>query len=297
MHRILVIDDEQQILNLIKKYLTKNFGYQVDLASDGDEGLELIKANKYNLVISDIRMPRLDGITLLARKNEFDPFLPVILITGKSNFDNVLAALRHGAKNYLMKPFSLRDLGEAVTKALEFYEVTTEPKKIWEEVESMVQNRTVTMEMPTSLTAIKNVSNYFMELSRLSGFDDKSAQDIFISLNEIIGNAVEHGNLELQGDKDDHYFELREQRLVDPAYNSRKVTVMARIDSQKAEFIIEDQGPGFDFHRAGENCLDPANIIKNSGRGIFLATCFMNHLNFEEPGNRVTMIKLNQILP
>ncbi|PKK92125.1 MAG: hypothetical protein CVV64_01525 [Candidatus Wallbacteria bacterium HGW-Wallbacteria-1] len=292
MYRILVIDDEQQILNLITKYLTKNFGYQVDVASDGDEGLELIKANKYNLVISDIRMPRLDGITLLARKNEFDPFLPVILITGKSNFDNVLAALRHGAKNYLMKPFSLRELGEAVTKALEFYEVTTEPKKIWEEVETMVTNRTVTMEMPTSLTAIKNVSNYFMELARMSGFEEKNAQDIFISLNEIIGNAVEHGNLELQGEKNNDYFELREKRLESPDYNTRKVRVEARIDGEKAQFTIQDEGPGFDF-RAVENCLDPANIIKNSGRGIFLATCFMNHLNYEDPGNMVTLIKLN----
>lgn len=290
-YKVLVIDDEEHIVRLIKKFLTKNFGYEVDVAYDGDEGLELIKERKYSLVISDIRMPKLDGITLLEKKNEFDPFLPVILITGKSNFENLLAAMKNGANNYLMKPFSLRELGEAVTKAIDFYQTTLEPKHLWGDMEGMVKTRKLELEIPTSLPAVKKVSTYLMEMARFHGFDEKETQDIFISLNEILANAVEHGNLELIGEKDEAYYVEQEKRLGNPEFSSRKVRVEAVFDEDTAEFDIIDEGRGFNFCLV-ESCLDPENIIRNSGRGIFLATCFMDTLDYTEPGNRVKMKKV-----
>lgn len=291
-YRVLVLDDEKYIVRLIKKFLIKNFDYEVDVAYDGDEGLKLIKERKYSLVISDIRMPKLDGITLLEKKNEFDPFLPVILITGKSNFENLLSAMKNGANNYLIKPFSLRELGEAVTKAVDYYQTALKLRIAWGgELEGMVKTRILKLEIPTSLQAAKKVSTYLMEMARYHGFDEKESQDIFISLNEIIANAVEHGNLKLIGEKNEAYYAEQERRLENLEFASKKVCIEAVFDEDHAEFDIIDEGPGFNF-RLVESCLGPENIIRNSGRGIFLATCFMDILEYTEPGNRVKMRKV-----
>lgn len=110
-HRILAVDDEPGIARLIKVNLERA-GYEVETAGDGAEAFELIQKNHYDLVLSDVMMPKMDGMELLAKIRENAPTanLPVILLTAKSQDADVTQGYAAGTDMYLTKPFSPPEL-------------------------------------------------------------------------------------------------------------------------------------------------------------------------------------------
>jgi YesN/AraC family two-component response regulator len=287
---ILVIDDDPRICKLIKSYIIKQFQHNVCTASDGQIGLDMINDTDFNLVISDIRMPRLDGIRLLEKVKAKDPYLPVILMTGQSDFDSLFAAMKHGANNYLIKPFELEVMGEAVTRALDFYAVAKNGSSKSEEAKKFIVRKEVDIEFKSEINLISAVSNYGMDVYKNCTQDVKGAQDVYVALQEILMNSLEHGNLELGSEKDESYYEEQKNRLLDPLYSQRSITFKIKYESDHVEFYVKDQGKGFNYRQI-ENCLDPMNLFKTSGRGIFLATCFMDELEYLDSGNHVRMVK------
>lgn len=116
--RILVVDDDRRILDMVVLHL-EDEGYGTRACSDGAEALEALASESFDLVLCDVRMPALDGITLVRRVKEIDPDLPVILVTGETVFDTAVRAVQHGAFDYIVKPFSMQGLGVAVERGLE----------------------------------------------------------------------------------------------------------------------------------------------------------------------------------
>jgi len=114
---ILVVDDELGPRESLKLILTPT--YQVTVARDGLEGLEKFEACTPDLVISDIRMPRLDGIQFLKRIRERNHDIPFILITGCGTVESAQQAVRGGAFDYISKPYNIREIHEVVRRALE----------------------------------------------------------------------------------------------------------------------------------------------------------------------------------
>jgi DNA-binding NtrC family response regulator len=104
MAYILVVDDEEKMQHLLSIMLTRQ-GYSVDRAGDGRRALELIQANPYDMVISDIRMPHLDGMGLLAAIKELNIPCPVVFITAYATVDSAVDAMRQGVADYITKPF------------------------------------------------------------------------------------------------------------------------------------------------------------------------------------------------
>ena len=117
--RILVIDDEQEILNFIEIHLV-NSGFEVFKASDGQEALDHVKANYFDLVLSDLRLPDIDGVELMQAIHSVLPGVPTIIMTAYGTIENAVDAMRQGAYDYLTKPMSIQDLMFRITKALEF---------------------------------------------------------------------------------------------------------------------------------------------------------------------------------
>ncbi len=115
-HRILVVDDEPEILEFFTSVLERR--YQVDTAMDGADALTRIGTNEYDVIVSDISMPGMDGMRLLRRIREKDLDVPVILITGVPTLDSAIEAVEHGALRYLTKPVRPADLREIVAFAL-----------------------------------------------------------------------------------------------------------------------------------------------------------------------------------
>lgn len=111
--RILVVDDETVLRNNLARFL-KLKGYQVDTAASGEEALECCAATDYGLVITDRRMPGMDGLTLITTLRDQQPSAMTLLITAYASVDSAIEALRVGAADYLLKPIVLEELGRKV---------------------------------------------------------------------------------------------------------------------------------------------------------------------------------------
>jgi len=123
IHRILVADDEESIRWVLSRALKKK-GFLVDLAEDGRQALSLFRSNRYDLAVLDIKMPGIQGIELLQQFQEEQPEILVIIMTAESTMENAVAAMKHGAYDYLTKPFDLDALDAIILKAQKAAEVT-----------------------------------------------------------------------------------------------------------------------------------------------------------------------------
>jgi EAL domain-containing protein (putative c-di-GMP-specific phosphodiesterase class I) len=114
--RVLVVDDEPDLLDVLGALLSEA-GWQVDTAPDGRTALSLVDGHRYEVVLSDIDMPGMNGVELLREIRARDLDVPVLLITGHPRVDTAVEALEHGALRYLRKPIRERDLASAVADA------------------------------------------------------------------------------------------------------------------------------------------------------------------------------------
>ena len=116
--RLLIVDDESEIRDMLSRHFRYK-GYEVDSASDGIEALEKMAQVKVDVVISDIIMPRMDGVELLRTIRKQYPMIHTIMITGYVTMENALSCMRHGADTCIFKPLEdLNELEEAVEQAV-----------------------------------------------------------------------------------------------------------------------------------------------------------------------------------
>ena len=115
--KALVIDDEQIVLDSVSTLL-RDEGFEVDVSLDGREGLDWAIERKYDVVLTDIRMPDIGGMKVLRDVKRINPALPVIMITGYASVDSAVQAMKLGAAEYIEKPFEPEQLLEAVSRAL-----------------------------------------------------------------------------------------------------------------------------------------------------------------------------------
>lgn len=130
---ILAIDDDDSLRRVVEYNLAEE-GYRVITAADGPSGLEAYQREAVDVVLTDIRMPGIEGIELLARLKAMQPELPVIMLTAFGTIDSAVEAMRLGAFDYLTKPFSRDQLRASVRKALEVAELRSENRQLREVV-------------------------------------------------------------------------------------------------------------------------------------------------------------------
>ncbi len=127
MANILIIDDEKSIRKTLSEILSYE-GYKIDEAGDGEEGLKKFSDKPYDVVLCDIKMPKLDGIEFLDRSKEINPDVPVIMISGHGNVDTAVEAVKKGAFDYISKPPDLNRLLITLRNALDKQSLVTETK-------------------------------------------------------------------------------------------------------------------------------------------------------------------------
>ncbi len=116
--RILIVDDEAGMREFLRIFLERE-GFQVESAQDGQEALRAAKKTSFDLIISDLKMPRMDGVSLLQGLCKFQPEVPVILMTAYASADSAIEAMKLGAYDYLTKPFRVEEIKQVIARALE----------------------------------------------------------------------------------------------------------------------------------------------------------------------------------
>ncbi len=106
---ILIIEDEKKLVDILKRAL-KNERYSVDVAYDGEEGLEKAMKNNYSMIILDIMLPKKDGFTVCKELREHQIFTPIIMLTARGSTEDRVNGLDLGADDYLLKPFGIKEL-------------------------------------------------------------------------------------------------------------------------------------------------------------------------------------------
>ncbi len=299
--KVLVVDDDPNIYRIIAKELS-TVGYEVDSASDGQEALEKATAEDYSLVISDVMMPRMDGLEFFEALKKEKPDTPVILISGHTNFGFAVKGLNLGALAFLVKPFDNAELMKWVDKVSEI-QVLERDRSTRESLFSHLDTEIHEMVLTTGLLMEGNNFKLFSqriierfllskEMSKITSL--KGA----LAVHEALINSVEHGNLRLSsslkeefsiGDAVDPYYNKLKERLNDPQYAGTKISVKYVRTSEKTELSIRDEGSGFD-HRSMSEIEDYSELP--SGRGILLIRSGVDKVRYNESGNKITLTYL-----
>ena len=198
MTKILVVEDEATIRKGIKIWLNKS-GYEIQEAENGEVAIELIKKNNYDLIILDVMMPLVDGYGVLHYiRNESKSWIPVIMLSAKSDEEDKILGLDLGADDYITKPFSNRELEARISASLRKYKTVTTNEPIKTSLFEINQQKyllkrdgkTVELtrkEMDLLKKLISNEGNFTSKLSMLEevwGYldtDDTRTLDIHIS--------------------------------------------------------------------------------------------------------------------
>ena len=138
MSKILVIDDERSIRNTLKDILEYE-KYEVDLAEDGQKGLEIFRSAEYDVVLCDIKMPGMDGIEVLENLFSIAPDVPVVMISGHGNIDTAVESIKKGAFDFIEKPLDLNRLLITIRNAMDKSSLVTETRILKKKVNRKYQ--------------------------------------------------------------------------------------------------------------------------------------------------------------
>jgi len=118
MVEMLIVDDEPRLLRVLRLGLPEH-GFNVLTAANGQEALKILFEKKVDIVVTDIRMPLMDGVELIYEMERLDIKLPIVVTTAHADIDTAVKTLKHGACDYIRKPFSVEELVQSVKKAME----------------------------------------------------------------------------------------------------------------------------------------------------------------------------------
>lgn len=134
LHRILIVDDEANLLRVFKKVL-EGEGYEIETASSGEEALRLLETETFHLVLSDLKMPGMDGLELIKKGKPLVRDAAWILMTAFAAVDSVITAIKEGAHDYLTKPIHNEELKIVVQRALEHYRLAQEVERLRSQID------------------------------------------------------------------------------------------------------------------------------------------------------------------
>ncbi len=128
--RVLIVDDDEQVCRAYRRVL-QHSGFEIDVASNGNEALEKLEANRFDVVLSDISMPSLGGLEFLRAVRDRDLDVPVVLMTGGPSFDSAVQAVEYGALRYLVKPIEPEALTETIRHATSVHRLARLRREAW----------------------------------------------------------------------------------------------------------------------------------------------------------------------
>jgi CheY-like chemotaxis protein len=291
MARVLIVDDDPVDREAAERCLATVEGTQVLHAADGNEALGRVRSDSPDLVLTDLRMPGMDGLALVEKLQADYPLIPVILMTSHGSERIAVQALQAGASSYVPKDSLRTDLSDTVGNLLELARARRSRREVLRHLGVCETH----FELASDPELAYPLASFVAEnLERLGFGTAADRTHIGIALSEAVSNAIVHGNLEVATEmrrtSQSAYRQLLRERQKTEPFMSRKVRFTAREAPEVVEYTVADEGPGFD----PQTLLDPTapeNLTKIGGRGILLIRTFMDAVEFNAAGNAITMTK------
>jgi CheY-like chemotaxis protein/anti-sigma regulatory factor (Ser/Thr protein kinase) len=273
-HRLLIVDDDPSIHELVQAMLAGTT-WQSSSVSSGEETLASLGTHSYDVVLADILMPGMDGLTLLGQLRNRHPAIPVVMMTVKNTPDHVLGSLRREAAAYLGKPFTRDTLLTTLQNALST-SVSEDDIKILSD-----KPHWISLQIRCQLATADRLTQFVRELP--SDLDPDQREQIATAFRELLMNAVEHGG------------HLDPEKTVDLSYIRTARTIV---------YYIRDPGEGFSMdtlaHAAVANTAEEPFRhvelcrqmgIRPGGFGLLMTKSFADEVIYSAKGNEVILIK------
>lgn len=218
--RILIVDDEKEIRGFLSKALSRLGGFQVELAESGEDALQKMEKDPFDLVLTDLKMPKMDGLQLISEIAKSKPETLTIMMTGHGTIDSALTAMKRGASDYLMKPLNLDELIVRIRKVLEekqrfvrlrdFADQLEKANQELRRIDSMKSEfvSVASHELRTPLAAIKNAvqlvlkgtaGNINENQSKFLSMAERNINRLTNILNDLLNlSRIESGRIEMK---------------------------------------------------------------------------------------------------
>jgi CheY-like chemotaxis protein len=288
---VLVVDDSPIDRRLAGGLLEKRDDCTVHYAADGKEALRQMAGHLPDLVLTDLQMPEMDGLQLVAAIKSDYPLVPVVLMTAHGSEEVAAQALQRGAASYVPKRKLADDLAPTVQRILLGSYADRGHSRLMHYLETSES----VFVLPNDPALIHALVDHLQHLLRCLPLADETERlRVGVAVEEALTNACYHGNLGVgaalgQADRRAHE-ELAAKRRWEEPYRDRCIHLRARISRDEAVFVIRDEGPGFDVAR-----LPPAGTLPDAehgaGRGVILMRTIMDEVRYNDAGNEVTLVK------
>jgi CheY-like chemotaxis protein len=298
MSTVLVVDDSAVDRRLAGGILEKMSAVSIDYAADGAEALAKIERSPPDVVITDLQMPRMDGLELVGAIRDSFPLVPVILMTAHGSEEIAVAALARGAASYVPKAKLAQELPDTVESVLAVSKADRHNERLGDCLYRTANEFVLDNDSALVFPLVDHCQRL---VTKMKLCDETGRIRVGIALEEALLNALYHGNLELSAD------ELRDarsamvangkgdgnmldQRRRQSPYCDRRIHFHVSVSNDEAQFTIRDEGPGFNPATVPDP-TDPANLERESGRGLLLMRSFMDDVAYSSTGNQVTLVK------
>ena len=226
MATILVVDDSPLERTLAANILDQAEEFEIAFAEDGEEAFDYVLSNEVDVIVTDLQMPKMDGLELLKCIRNHNPEIPIIVMTSQGSEEAAVKALQNGAAGYVIK----RHLGaELLPLVQKTHWIRHKSRKRAQLMDTMT-HMNFTLELPNDSTVVGQAMEYMQEaIASVPTWDATEDTRLAIALDEAFKNSMIHGNLEVGSDiresGDDSYERLTELRRATPKFRDRKLYV------------------------------------------------------------------------
>ncbi|MEP6903631.1 MAG: diguanylate cyclase, partial [Actinomycetota bacterium] len=287
--KILIIDDEQFVRNILSDILSET--YQCRTASSAEEALQLLKTEKFNLVLSDIRMSGMSGLEMIPKVLESSPDTVVMTISGEQNIESAIEAMQVGTFDYIKKPFEIDTVKMAVERALKHHFLLSGKRRYENHLEELVRERTKQLNYLAyhdSLTALPNRTLFedrFAQALPLAKQNEQILAVVFLLLNRFktIQDTLGHNfSFQLLREVAD-----RLKNVVPPS------ATVARFENDEFALLLPQIGGTEEIIEIIENIKESLKLpIKLDGHELFISASVGISL-FPDDGNDVQSLQKN----
>jgi CheY-like chemotaxis protein/anti-sigma regulatory factor (Ser/Thr protein kinase) len=290
MPTALVVDDSPVDRHRVGSLLEKLPGWSAAWAADGREALTVIERQLPDVILTDLRMPGMDGLALVEEVKRKYPSVPVLVMTAFGSEDLAILALERGAASYVPKRNLARHLAHTVEHVLEVAQASRGHQRV---LAALTRSESYFL-LDNDLTMIPHLVGHLRDnLIGMKLCGENEAIRVGVALCEALDNAILHGNLEVKTEAsrgEQAHHDLVAERGQQLPYRDRRIHLSVKESPTEAVYIIRDEGPGFDPKRLPD-ARGLANLEEFPERGLRLIRTFMDEVRHNPAGNEITLVK------